>query len=82
MGKSFLDAFSASHSSKDILRTTVQANGFQPLEANYSKTTQGIFKKYMSRPLPSAAPHPPPQTNEINIFGSACPPSVCFLKHS
>ena len=57
MGKSFLDAFSASHSSKDILRTTVQANGFQPLEANYSKTTQGIFKKYMSRPLPSAAPN-------------------------
>lgn len=42
-GKKLPGCLFASHSSKDILRTTVQANGFQPLEANYSKTTWEIF---------------------------------------
>ena len=65
-----------------ILRTTVQANGFQPLKANDSKTTWGIFKKYMSRPLPSAVPHPSPQTNEISVFRSASSPISMFFEAS
>ena len=36
----------------------------------------------MSRPLPSAVPHPSPQTNEISVFRSASSPIIMFFEAS